>query len=63
MSDEAAKGEPSMGPWTVEQRNVRLRHHTAGVWVVLDRDGKTIAECRREADARWFADNSPEAAL
>jgi hypothetical protein len=52
--------EPSPGPWTVEQRNVRLRHHAAGVWVVLDRDGKTIAECRHEHDARWFAENSPE---
>lgn len=50
-----------MGPWSVEMRPQFRRFDVAKVWAVLDRDGKLIAECPREADARWFADNSPEA--
>jgi hypothetical protein len=42
---------------------VRRRFDTVTMWGVFDGDDEMIAECWHEADARWFAENSPDAVI
>ena len=53
--------KPSPGPWTVKSVRddspyARTRDR---IYLVMDKNGACVAECDREVDARFIAENGP----
>jgi len=56
--------QPSPGPWTVRERRERSRFtdRIETTWIVLDANGKCVAECEHQIDAFHIAQNGPQPA-
>ncbi len=53
---------PSPGPWTFRKSKSRIGPSARDwqeVWVVLDANGKCVAECDSQVDAIHIAENAP----